>query len=352
MIFSSPKKNIIGLDIGTSSIKLMELEDHKGIYHLKNFGLAFLPRETITNGILKNSTTVVDAIKNLVKNLKVKANNVALSVSGHPVIIKNITLPMMSEVELEDSIQWEAEQYIPFDLDEVNLDFQIFGASKVNPDDMEVLLVAAKKTLISEYIQAIVESGLNPVIIDIDSFALENMYETNYPIENDKIIALIDIGASMININIIQEGASTFTRDVFLGGDHITEELQKELSVSYEEAERLKLGGEIEGVDYDRIENIVKNAYASVAVEIQRSLDFYSSSSDEGVDKLLLSGGACKIPGIEDIVGEKTSIPVELIDPFRQIEINPDAFDPEYIKDIALQATVAIGLAIRKLGDK
>lgn len=349
MLFKKAK-GILGLDIGTSAVKIVELEEGKKGYQLKNFGVAHLPKETIVNGVLKNASSLVAAISGLVENLKTKSRYVATAVSGHPVIIKKINIPTMSQEELADSIQWEAEQYIPFDLEEVNIDFQILGPHEANPEQMEVLLVAAKKSLLHEYEEVIREAGLEAAIVDIDSFALQNAYEVNYGGEGAPVVALVDMGASVININVVKEGKSTFSRDVFMGGNKLSEEIQKQLGVSEEEAEMLKTGAEVENVDFDQLDKIIQEVSLSLAVEIQRSLDLHAASStEEEVSKIYLSGGTSRIPGIKELIADRVGVPVEYLDPFKAITYNQSSFDPEYIKEISPVAAVGVGLALRKL---
>lgn len=344
-------KNLIGLDIGSSFVKLVELEESKGGYRLKNFGTAKLPRETIVNGVIINADPLVQAIKNLLTSLKISSREASISISGHPVIIKKISLPLMSEDELEPIIESEAEQYIPFDLEEVNIDFQILGVNEENPDQMDIMLVAAKKAMIMEYNDVFKNAGLKARVIDIDVFALENMYAINYTWEENDIVALIDVGASITNINIVKNGASIFNRDVFLGGNQITEEIQKELSVSFEEAEMLKTGEEIEGIDQDLLNQTIAKASSAIAREIQRTLDFFSGSNYSEIRHVYLSGGAAKTKGLKDLLEEKISAPIEITDPFKNVKYDKKNFDTEYIKDISLIASVAVGLASRRLGD-
>ncbi len=350
-MLSIVSKKIIGLDIGTSAVKLIELDEVKGSYRLKNFGLAKLPKETIVNGVIINADPLIQAIKNLVANLKINKKNVSISISGHPVIIKKISLPFMSEDELEPMIETEAEQYIPFDLEEVNIDFQILGVNDENADQMNVMLVAAKKAMIEEYNEVIKNTGLKPNIIDIDVFALENMFNINYDLEDDEVTALIDIGASVTNINILKEGTSIFNRDVFLGGNQVTEEIQKELSVSFEEAEALKTGEKIEGIDPELLDQTISKITASITREIQRTLDFFTGSTYAEINHIYLSGGGAKTPGIKDLIEEKANSQVEFTDPFKAIKYDKNTFDTEYIKEISLLAATGIGLASRKIGD-
>jgi type IV pilus assembly protein PilM len=342
--------NVIGLDIGTSSIKLIEIEESKGGYRLKNFGITTLPKDAIVNGSIVSHDAVVSSIQQILSNLKIKTKDVVASISGHPVIIKKITMPLATDEELEDSIKFEAEQYIPFDLEEVNIDFQVLNVEEEKADQMNVMLVAAKKVMINDYTKVLTDAGLTPVILDIDVFALENAFEINYPIEEDLSAALIDVGASTININVIRGGLSAFTRDVFLGGNQITEDIQKQFGISFEEAETLKTSGDVNRDDFGGKE-IVKKACDNIASEIQKSLEFYSSTTYESVNKIYLSGGCAKIPFMKDIIEEKINVSTEIIDCVRNVKYDENVFDPDYIRDISPLASVGIGLALRRLGD-
>lgn len=352
MIFTK-KKNVIGLDIGSSSIKLVELIEGKNGYRLQNLAMLPLPPEAIVDGALMDSVTIVDTIKELISNTKPKTKNVVTSLSGHSVIVKKITLPFMTETELEESIQWEAERYIPFDINDVNIDFQIFGASSENPDVMDVILVAAKKDIINDYVSILMEAGLNPVIIDIDAFALENMFSINYEIEKEEIIAIANVGASVTNINIIKNNISAFTRDIFKGGNQITEELQRQLHIDYDEAEKIKVGGKIDISSQSLVQNVLKTASEVLALEIGNTIDFYQSSTTyEKINRLYLSGGGAKIKDFDIILQQQTGIPVEIINPFKKIEYNEKNFDIEYLREIGPLMAVGVGLASRKVGDK
>jgi len=343
-------KNVVGLDIGTNSVKLVEVEESKGGFRLKNFGISPIPKDSIVNGAIVNHDAVVSSIQQLLSNLKVKTRDVVASISGHPVIIKKISMPLATEEALEDSIKFEAEQYIPFDLEEVNIDYQILVVEEGKSDHMSVMLVAAKKVMINDYVKVLADAGLNPVILDIDVFALENAFEINYQMEEHQTIALVDIGASTININIIKEGLSAFTRDIFLGGNQITEDIQKHFGISFEEAETLKTSGDINNPEFGGKE-IVKQVCDAMASEIQKSLDFYSSTTYEQVSRIYLSGGCAKISFMKDSLEEKSSIATEVIDCMRTVKYDENVFDPDYIKDITPLASVGVGLALRRLGD-
>jgi type IV pilus assembly protein PilM len=347
------KKDVIGLDIGSSSVKLVELSKAKDGFKLQNLGISPLPPEAIVDGALMDSVTIIDAIRNLVSTTKTKKKDVATSVSGHSVIVKKIALPFMTEAELEESIQWEAERYIPFDINDVNIDFQIFGSSPDNPDLMDVVLVAAKKDIINDYVSVIMESGLNPVIIDIASFALENMLAINYDIDKDETVAIVNVGASVTNISILKNNISGFTRDIFKGGNQVTEEIQRQLHIDYEEAERIKIGSKVEAASQPAIQSVLKAASESLAIEIGNSLDFFQSTSTyEKVARLYLSGGGSKIKDFDIILQQQIGIPVEVANPFKRIEYGGKSFDLEYLREIGPIMAVGVGLAARRVGDK
>jgi type IV pilus assembly protein PilM len=350
-------KNAIGLDIGSSFIKVLELVSVKGKWSLVNFGMKKLPPEAVVDGQLMNSNVIVDSIRELISEQKIKTKEVVTSVSGHSVIIKKINLPLMSRSELEESIQWEAEQYIPFDINDVNIDVQILDPAGDASGQMEVLLVAAKKDMINDYTAIVQEAGLSPVVMDVDSFAIENAFELNYDVAPDDSVVLVNIGASLININILRGGMTAFTRDITLGGNQYTEEIQKQLNVSYEEAEALKIGGDIirdaQAVVPEEVETIIRQVSMNVATEIQRSLDFYAATAAEDeIRGVFISGGTARVPGLARAIQEKTGLSVELINAFRRIEIDEKAFNVDFLTEVGSMASVAVGLAMRRSDDQ
>ena len=352
-MFLSKKKDVIGLDIGCSSVKLVELREDKKGYKLQNLAISPLPPEAIVDGALMDSVTIIDAVRDVIANSKTKTKDVVTSVSGHSVIVKRISLPFMTEAELEESIQWEAERYIPFDINDVNIDFQIFGAAPDNPEVMDVVLVAAKKDIINDYVSIIMETGLNPVIIDIDSFALENMLAINYEVAKEETVAIVNVGASVTNINIIKNNISAFTRDIFKGGNQITEEIQRQLHVDHEEAEKIKVGSKVDLASQSVIENVLKTASESLAVEIGNSLDFFQSTTTyEKIGKFFLSGGGSKIKDFDMTLQQQIGIPVEIVNPFKKVEYSGKNFDLEYLREIGPIMAVGVGLASRKVGDR
>jgi type IV pilus assembly protein PilM len=347
------KKNVIGLDVGSSSIKLVELTEGKTGYKLQNLGISPIPPEAIVDGALMDSVTIIDTIRDLIATSKVKTKDVVTSISGQSVIVKKINLPYMTDAELEESIRWEAERYIPFDINDVNIDFQTFGSNPENPEVMDVVLVAAKKDIINDYVSVIMEAGLNPVIIDIDAFALENMLAINYEIGKEEVVALANVGASTTNINILKNNVSGFTRDIFKGGNQITEDIQRQLHVDYDEAEKIKVGSKVDVTSRSIVQNLLKTNSESLAVEIRNSLDFFQSSATyEKISKLYLSGGGSKIKDFDIILQEEIGIPVEVVNPFIKIEYNEKNIDSEYLREIGPIMAVGVGLASRKVGDR
>ncbi|MDX1583345.1 MAG: type IV pilus assembly protein PilM, partial [Thermoanaerobaculia bacterium] len=276
-MFFSKSKNLVGLDIGSSAVKLVELKEKKGgQFQLVKIGLEPLSPEAIVDGSIMDSSMVVDTITRIVDEQGVKNQNFGTSVSGHSVIIKKITLPAMSPEELAESIQWEAEQYIPFDINDVNLDYVPLNQGA---DNVDIILVAVKKEKIADYTSVISQAGKSAGLVDVDGFALQNAYELNYEVVPGETVVLVNAGASIVNINIVKGNVTAFTRDISMGGNQFTEEIQKQLNVSYDEAEALKVGGDIMGdnqsVVPQEVENIIVSVSENVATEIQRSLDFY-----------------------------------------------------------------------------
>ena len=355
MLFSFGKtKSIIGLDIGSTSVKAVECAvKSKGI-ELVRFGVAKLPPEAIVQGAFLNSAAVVSAIQEAIASAGIKSKQVATAVSGHSVIVKKISLPAMSREELDESIRWEAEQYIPFDINEVNLDFQIVEGSEVD-GQMDVLLVAAKKDLIDDYVQVITDAGLQPVVIDVAAFAVENAFHANYESAPEDVVALVNIGSQVVNINIVSRGAPAFTRDISTGGNAYTEEIQKALSISWEEAERMKVGGsrheESQEVVPQEVEDSIRQVTETVLGEISRSLDFFAATAAESrIGRVFLSGGGSLVSGLESAFQGKTNLPVERLNPLARI-VPASSLDARMLEDLGPALAVATGLALRRMDD-
>lgn len=351
MFLLSRKKDIVGIDIGSSSVKLVQIKEHKGSFQLLNVGIIPLPAEAIVDNTIIDSSLIVESIKNIISNLSIKIRDVACSISGNSVIIRKIYLPVMSYEELEEQITWEAEQYIPFDIKDVNVDFQILAPDTHDSSKMEVLLVASKKDIISDYVAVFSEAGLHLAVVDVDSFAVQNAFEINHDIGAEEVIALINIGASVMNINAVKAGITLFTRDVQMGGILYTEEIQKQMGLSGSEAESTKMLAHES--DNSVLLDVIDKVSETITQEIHRSLDFYNTTAnDDRITRIYLSGGCSKVYNLIDTISEKMGLPVEMINPFAKLTYNEKDFDSEYLQEIGPLMTVSVGLAIRRVGDK
>ncbi|MFQ5513081.1 MAG: type IV pilus assembly protein PilM [Myxococcota bacterium] len=354
-MFFKPKP-ILGLDIGSSSIKVAELQASSGSYRLVRFGYSILPPEAIVQGSFMNAPAIAGAIREACEMAGISTRDAATSVSGHSVIVKRITLPEQSSEELEESIRWEAEQYIPFDINEVNIDHQVLRESNAE-GQMDVLLVAAKKDLIDDYVSVVTDAGLNIAVMDVDAFAAGNMYEHNYQPMDEGAVALVDLGASVININVMSGSVPVFTRDVTSGGNLYTEEIQKTLNISFEEAERIKVGDPSGETSTDvvpqEVEEVMREVSETLLAEVQRSLDFYRATAATGAEilKLVLCGGSARVPGVARLFQERIEIPVEIADPFLRVGIAPGAGDEVRIRELAPALSVAVGLGMRRTNE-
>ena len=350
-------RNLVGLDIGDSAVKVVELKElgrGRGFQVVK-LGWDPLTPEAIVDGAIMDAQLVSETIQRLLQRLKIKNAAVATALSGHSVIVKRINLPVMSEDELAESIHWEAEQYIPFDIDDVNLDYQILeGASLSGDGNMDVLLAAAKKDRINDYVSAIDQAGINVATVDIASFAMQNAFEINYDFEPDQVIALVDIGAAVSSICVLQGGTSVYWRDINnIGGNQYTDAVQKELNLSSEQAEQLKRGEELDGVPYERVQPIISQVNDEVGTEIQKTLDFFKqiSAGDSQLDRLYITGGTSQVVHIKESLSERLGTQVELLNPFRRVSPGSRDVSPEMVNEMMPTASVAVGLALRKLGE-
>lgn len=346
------KTHLAGLDIGSRSIKAAEVVKSRGGYSLKNFGMIDLPLGIIEDGAIKEPEKVTEAIRELFKINRFKIKNVAISIGGYSVIVKKINVQSMPEDLLQETIHLEAEQYIPFDINEVNLDFQILGENENNPNQMGVLLVAAKKDMIDEYVNIIEMAGLNPSLVDVDAFALQNVFELNYDVAKENV-ALVDIGAGKASLNILKGGVSEFIRDISFGCDQINEEIMAQFGYSFEESEELKRNQGADEQQADQIQKIVNTIAADWCSEIRRALDFfYSSYPDDRINRILLSGGGARIKVLQQLLATETSSEIATLNPLNNLKIENRRIDISEFKQIAPQAAICIGLAVRRVDDK
>ena len=349
-------KAVIGLDIGSSAVKAVELKVSGKGFKVVAFGSEPVPPDSIVDGAIIDGTAVADAIRRLFENNKAfKTKDVAASLSGNAVIVKKINLPVMTEAELAESIYWEAEQYIPFDIQDVSLDYQILdpGTGPDSKGTMDVLLVAAKKEKIADYTGVIAQAGRVPVVVDVDAFALQNAYEVNYGLDPQAVVVLLNAGASAININILSGEQSLFTRDISIGGNAYTEAVQKELNLPFESAEQLKKGQPIDGVAFEEVTPALHAMTENVLLEIQKTFDFFkATASSDRIDKIVLSGGASRVDGFAKALEDRFGAPVEAFDPFKKIAFDPIKLGVLEPETLVPTAAVAVGLALRKAGDR
>ena len=345
------EEGFVALDIGSSSIKMVEASGEKSGYRLVNVGVLPLPPTAVQNNMVADKDVVVNTIQSLIQANGIRATRVISAVPGRAVIIKKIQLPAQGQEELEANVEFEATNVIPESLENVNLDYQVLNYTE-DGSKMDVLLVAVKREIINSYTQVIQEAGLTPAIMDVDYFAMENMYEVNYEIQPDNVVGLIHIGARYTSINVLKNGVSTFTGDLQVGGEVFTESLVQALQISYDQAESFKVTGLLEGKKGADLEALLKPPCDSLAEEVSRTLSLYAGmAAEEGIHSVYLSGGSAKVPGLCSLLGEKLGVPVQLAEPFRGFNVARN-IDKDYLSESALVLAVGAGLSIRRLGDK
>lgn len=350
-IFGKRSKNIVGVDIGSSSIKILELKRKGDEYYAEKIGYSSLSSEAIVEGAIMDAAMVVETISSLLTQLNIKNPNVGISISGHAVIIKKISLPIMSQEELAESIKWEAESYVPFNIEEVNLSYQYLG-DEPDGQNMSLLLVVAKKDKVSDYTNVISQCGKVPVLVDVDAFSLQNCFESIYGVPAGEKVALVNIGASVMNFNVLIDGQSSFWRDITFGGNQYTEAIMKEFSLNAEQAEALKKGESVAGHNFEEIIPICNLVTEELSNELRKTLDFCCSSLQiDKIDRIVISGGCSKVVNLPSLVQQKLQVPVEILNPFVRIKYNESLYDPAWVNDIGPAFAIATGLAIREVGD-
>lgn len=345
-------RNLIGVDIGTSSIKVCQLKESRKGFGLVKFGYAPLSPQAIVDGQVMDAGIVVETLSRVFHDNRIRQKEVALSVSGQSVIIRKITVPMMTPAELDEQIQWEAEQHIPFDIKDVQVDYQVLRR-KPETSQMELLLVAAKRDQISDYAQLAKTAKLRPVVCDIDAFTVQNLFEFTRGLPQDQTIALINVGANLCSLNIVARGVSAFTREIANGGNAITEEIQKQLGVPFEQAEAYKCGSsggaDPTSVVPQQVVPIIEATTDGIAAEIQRSLDFFMATSGEGeISRIFLTGGTANLPSLRFAIERRARVPVEVWSPMERLVIEAKDVDLTHVQSRAPQLAVALGLALRK----
>ncbi len=346
-------KTCVGLDIGSSSVKAVQLKTSKRGIQLLAFGMEPLMPQTIVDGTIMDQGAVVDAIRTLWGRLKLRQKDVAIAIAGHSVIIKKISLPQMSPRELAEQIPFEADNHIPCAREDVEIDYEVMTDASPG-GQMQIVLVAAKKEVVQDYAAVVREASLSPVVVDVAAFSAMNAFEINYDLSDSETIAIINIGAAISNINIIRGKESLFTRDVTIGGNAFTEEIQKQLGVSQDEAEAYKVGGSFDehGVVPQEVERIIEGVADVMSGEFQRSIDFFlATSADTNVARICLSGGSAKVGALQKAIERRSRLGVEVLDAWRRIELDPK-LDSAYLGAHSPEALVGVGLALRAPNDK
>lgn len=341
-------KGLVGLDIGSSSVKAVELKKKADAYELLNLGMEPLGQDVVVDGAIMDGLSVSSAIEKIFTENKIKTKDVSTSVSGHSVIVKRIAVTAATEDEVANAITYEAQQHIPFDMAEVNLNYQVLGPAAGGPGGFDVMLVAAKREKILNHTNVLSQAAKSPVVVDIDAFALQNAFEANYDPPPDLMAALLNIGASIMNINIVRGGIPLFTRDVSVGGNQYTDTLQKELDLSFDDAEKLKQGQEVANIAADAKTPHIRSVSEILLLEIQKTFDFFrQTTTTDSIQHVYVAGGTARIEGLIDLLKEEFNIPVEILNPFQKVSVNPSKFDSEYVTQVAPRMTLAVGLALR-----
>ena len=340
------EKLVVGIDIGTYAIKVCQLQKNGSRYKLIAAGSGIVPPEAVEDGVLQDPKAVKTVLASLLKNLKIKDNQVGISVSGHSVIVKKINLERMEDEELKKYVADEASQYIPFDIDGVYLDFQRLPARNPDSERDDILLVAAKKEVVNEYLSLLAEMKLKTMLVDVDGFALNNAWLTNSLHEANAM--LVDIGASKMNINILAQGVSVLARDVMMGSEQLTSRIAVDLDLDYDEAEKIKLGVKVLTEGVGKVEAIFSKICSQWVAEIKKAADLYGSNhAKQPLQGIVISGGGAKVDGLVDLIMQETQIPTQIFNPFERIDVDLKKMDRQYLEAIAPEMAIATGLAIR-----
>lgn len=345
--------NLIGVDIGSSAIKVCQLKEGRKGLVLVRAGFCPLPPQSIVDGHVMNTQAIVAAIGRALADAKIKQREVALSISGQAVIIRKITVPLMTPNELDEQIQWEAEQHIPFDIKDVHVDYEVIRR-RPEAGQMDLLLVAAKREEVSDYLEVARQAKLKPLVLDIDAFTVQNLFEYSRGIPQDQTFAIVNVGASLTSINIVSRGASAFTRDIPNAGNYVTEQIQKQLGVPFEEAETLKCESVAQPFGPTaQVPPIVDAVCDTIAGEVQRSLDFFLATSGEPeMHRIYLTGGTSNLPALPAAISRRSRVQVEMVQPLEKIAVEGKEVNADLLRTRASQLCVALGLAMRKDKEK
>ena len=350
MLFGK-KQSLVGLDIGSHTIKVVELEPQSGkSYRLARWGISAPLAEAIVDGEIMDRQLVTDAISNLLESRGIASRSVVAAVSGRAVIVKKITMNRLSAEDAQQAVYWEAEQHVPYDINDVSLDFEILGPSPTDPKQMQVLLVAAKKDMVMSFGDLMREAGLSPLIVDVDSFAAQNALEANYDFGAQEVVAILNIGAEITNINIVQAGVPYFTKDLQVGGNSFIEAAQRKFNLSQTEAAEAVRAGSSANLE---IGPVIEQACESLATALERAQAYLRTAGEAGaLTRIMMCGGSALTPGLAEFLNRRFSIPAEVANPLARISHDPALFEGQDIMKVAPLLTVGIGLALRRQGDK
>jgi len=350
MFFQS--KKLIGLDIGTANIKMAEVDFSSKGSSLVNFAIMPTPPRAINGGEITDLPAISEALKTMVLNLKTKRKAVATGLWGTSVISKRITIPMMDEKLVGGQIRWEAEQYIPFDINEVNIDFKILKSYQSSPENLDILLVAARQDIAFLYQDIVQSAGLQCSVIDVSGFSLANCFLNNWGSQKGQTVALMNIGAAITNFVVIENGEVIFCRDIPVGGLTYTGEIHKTMGISLEEAEAMKISACTGQAAPEEVAKILQSTHETIAEEVQSSLDFFSNTTPGlPVQQCLVTGGASRTTGLITYLSQHTKMGFQIFDPFRNVKINERLLSPDYVAEIRDFASIAMGLGMRSQGD-
>ncbi len=340
-------KNLVGVDIGASSIKVVQLKEARKKLQIVRSGFAELPPQTIIDGHVMNAGAVTEALARIFTDNKIQQRDVAIGVYGQSVIVRKITVPMMTPSELDEQIHWEAEQHIPFDIKLMSVDYEVLRR-RPEAGQMDLLLVAAKKDEISDYASILKEAKLKPAVVDINAFTVQNIFEHQYGLPPEGNIALLNVGAAVSSLNIVAKGVSAFTREITNAGNAITEEIRKALSCSHEQAEAYKMGGGPTQIVPQEVTQIINQASQGLAGEIQRSLDFYlATSGEQEISRIYVSGGSAYLAPLMQAIERRARVPVQLFDPMVNLTVDTKFVNEADLRARAAQMVVALGLSLR-----
>jgi type IV pilus assembly protein PilM len=350
MLFGK-KQSLVGLDIGSHTIKAVEIEAQSNkTYRLVHWGISPPLAEAIVDGEIMDRQLVTDAISNLLDSRGIKSRQVVAAVSGRAVIVKKIAMNKLSPEDAQQAVYWEAEQHVPYDINDVSLDFEILGPAPNDAKQMQVLLVAAKKEMVVSFCDLIRESGLQPLIVDVDSFAVQNAIEANYDFGPDEVVAVLNIGAEVTNINIVKAGVPYFTKDLQMGGNTFVEATQRKFNLSQSEAAAVVRGESSAGVE---VVPVIEHACEGLALALERAQAYLRTAGEAGpVTRIMLCGGSATTPGLADYLQRRFSVSAEIANPLSRVTYDPALFAGQDVLKVAPLLTVGIGLALRRLGDK